>query len=224
MTITCKIKDVSLSDTVGQDNPVEVEFENFNQGNISAQANKAEPDRVLQGLGGEALKDPSRDSNFDEYLDNKIRKRDAEALNNGTLAQFNITLEDFYGGSDLPDLATENLTKRRIRDRIKKAVKKVYHQKPHKWSTTGLSNILFLLQVATAIKTAVQKTGEALRKVGEVIADTAKRIGDALADFTTIDRDLDRDIDFDTSELGNIIRTPFSNREGYRLFSADFEG
>lgn len=102
-----------------------MEFENFNQGNVSAQANKAEPDRVLQDLSGEVLKDPSGDSDFDEYLDSKIGKIDADALNNGTLAQFNITLEDFYGGSDLPDLATENLTKRKIGDRIKKAVKKV---------------------------------------------------------------------------------------------------
>ncbi|KAH6952505.1 hypothetical protein BKA56DRAFT_681969 [Ilyonectria sp. MPI-CAGE-AT-0026] len=202
MTITCRMKDVSLTDAVGQDNPVEVEFENFNQGNVSAQANKAEPDRELQDLSGEVLKDPSGDSDFDWYLDSKIGKIDAEALNNGTIAQFNITLEDFYGGSDLPDLAKENLTKRRIGDRIKKAVKKV----------------------ATAVKTAVQKTGEALKKVGEVIVETAKKVGDALADFTTIDRDLDRDIDFDTSELGNIVRTPFSNREGYKLFSADFEG
>lgn len=81
-----------------------------------------------------------------------------------------------------------------------------------------------MLQVATAVKTAVQKTGEALKKVGEVIVETAKKIGDAIADFTTIDRDLDREIDFDTSELGNIVRTPFSNREGYKLFSADLEG
>lgn len=124
-TITCQIKDVSITDTVGPENPVEVDFENFNQENVSAQANDAPQDTNLQDLGGEVLKDPSGDSDFDVYLDSKIGKMDAEALRNGTLSQFNITLEDFFEESDLPDLATERLRKRKIGDRIKKAVKKV---------------------------------------------------------------------------------------------------
>jgi hypothetical protein len=89
------------------------------------QAEEAAPNGNFEDLGGEVLKDPSGDSDFDVYLDAKIGKMDLAALNNSTLAQFNITLEDFYGESDLPDLVTNNLAKRAIGDRIKKAVKKV---------------------------------------------------------------------------------------------------
>jgi hypothetical protein len=125
MTITCKTEAVSFADMVGPERPVEVEFENFNQGDVSVQAEEAAPNGNFEDRGGEVLKDPSGDSDFDVYLDAKIGKMDLAALNNSTWAQFNITLEDFYGESDLPDLVTNNLAKRAIGDRIKKAVKKV---------------------------------------------------------------------------------------------------
>jgi hypothetical protein len=124
MTIKCKIENISMADTVGDENPVEVEFENFNQNDVSVLAAEAGPNSEFEDLGGEILNDPSGDSDFDEYLDAKLGTIDLATLNNSTLTQFNITLEDFYGESDLPDLARENLVKRKIGDRIKKAVAK----------------------------------------------------------------------------------------------------
>ncbi|KAH8649512.1 hypothetical protein BGZ60DRAFT_569901 [Tricladium varicosporioides] len=198
-TITCQTKDISLADTVGE-KPTEVEFENFNQPNVSAQANEATTNGNFTNLGGEVLKDPSGDSDFDEYRDTVIGRMDLDSLNNSTLSQFNITLEDFYGGSDLPDLVKQNLGKRKIGDKIKKAVKKV----------------------ATAVKTAVKTVANTVKTVATAVVDAAKALGKSVADFTTIDQELNKNIDFDTTKFGTIVTTPFSNKRGYELFHGEF--
>ncbi|KAG9229774.1 hypothetical protein BJ875DRAFT_488610 [Amylocarpus encephaloides] len=200
MTITCQTKDISFGTTVGDENPTEVEFENFNQPDVSAQANEATQNGQFNDLGGEVLVEPSGDSDFDEYRDAVIGRMDLATLNNNTLNQFNLTLEDFYGENDLPDLVAQNLAKRRIGDRIKKAFKKV----------------------ARAVSKAVTKVVNVVKKVASVIVETAKKVGDAIAKFTTIDKSLNKDIDFDTARLGQIVKTPFKGRDGYELFHAEF--
>lgn len=72
-----------------------------------------------------ALEDPSGDSDFDGALDTQIGVMDLETVDKNLREQFNITLDDFYGASDLPDLVTERLQRRRLRDRIKRAVQRV---------------------------------------------------------------------------------------------------
>jgi hypothetical protein len=47
-------------------------------------------------------------------------------------------------------------------------------------------------------------------------------VENGIADFTTIDQDLNRKINFDTSRLGTLVPTPFGNKLGYQL--AHFEG
>ncbi|KAK4105537.1 hypothetical protein N658DRAFT_123209 [Parathielavia hyrcaniae] len=200
MTITCGIEAVSFADTVGPERPVEVEFENFNQNDVSAQAEEADPSADFDDLGGEVLKDPSGDSDFDVYLDAKIGRMDLASLNNSTLAQFNLTLEDFYGESDLPDLVAGSLVKRRIGSRIRRAVRKV----------------------AAAVKKAVKVVVEVVKKIDDVIVEVAQAVGDAIADFTTIDRTLNSNINFDSTKLGTVVRTPFDDKLGYQL--AQFSG
>ncbi|KAG9254005.1 uncharacterized protein F5Z01DRAFT_674327 [Emericellopsis atlantica] len=199
-TITCQIKNITIADTVGDENPVDIEFENFNQPGVSAQANDSPGADGFDDLGGEVLADPSGDSDFDWFLDNTIGKMDVETLNQSVVAQFGFTLDDFYGENDLPDLATANLVKRRFGRRLRRAFKKV----------------------KAAVKKAVAVTKKVFQDVGDAIKETAQQIGDAIADFTTIDRSISKDINFDTTTLGNVVETPFDGKTGYELFSGEF--
>jgi hypothetical protein len=78
------------------------------------------------------------------------------------------------------------------------------------------------MEVGNAVKQAVQTVVDTVKKVGEAIVDVAQKVGDAIADFTTIDRDLNRNLNFDSTKLGTVVRTPFDNKLGYQL--AEFSG
>ncbi|KAH8879751.1 hypothetical protein GQ53DRAFT_833907 [Thozetella sp. PMI_491] len=207
MTITCKTQDISLADTIGDDKPMNIQFDNFNQKNVSALADEtANGSQTFNDLGGEVLREPSGDSDYDEYLDTLIGRMDLATLNSQTMEGFGLTLLDFYGTPDLPDLATENLIgstrrKRGLLSKIKKAVKKV----------------------ADSVTKAVQAVATAVKSAADAVVSVAKAVEQAIADFTTIDKDFTQSLEFDSSRIGKLVTTPFDGKKGYQLLSLSTE-
>lgn len=197
-TITCTVEDISFPDAVG-DEPIDVEFENFNQNDVSATATDFPGSDGYDDLGGEVLDDPSGDTGFDRYLDFNIGKMNQETFEATNLASFNLTLDDFFGDDrDLPDLAEENIIARRgLFKRVRNAARKVKKA---------------VKKAATAVK-AVAK------KVGEAVVEAAKEIEQFIADFTTVNQVISQDIEVDTTTHGSIVTTQFDGRLGYKLFS-----
>ncbi|CAK7215121.1 hypothetical protein SBRCBS47491_002374 [Sporothrix bragantina] len=198
-TITCRTADISLTDTTGEGKPMDVNFNNFNQKNgVNVRADaSANGGNNFTDNGGEVLGDPSGDSDYDDYLDEIIGPMELEALNK-TLSKYGLTLDDFYGASDLPDLATENLVgPRSLRSRIKKALQKV----------------------ASAVKDSVQVVASAVKTAVDAIVDVAQTVQEALPTFTTINESLTTPVTFDSTKIGNIVTTPFHDQEGYQLLS-----
>ncbi|KAF3155092.1 hypothetical protein TWF225_005161 [Orbilia oligospora] len=200
-TISCEIEPIPIQDAVGDDNPVVVDVDEFSTRNtdkgFNVQANDFAGDNtvvnttdVIRTIGG--------DSKFDEVLDKQIGFISIEDLNASTKEQFNITIEDFYGESDFPDLAKNAILKRRIGDRIKKAVRKV----------------------KAAVKEAVTAVKAVVKTVVDEVVEVAKAVADKIAEITTLDKNINIDIDFDTKQIGSVVTTPFDDAPDYKLFSA----
>jgi hypothetical protein len=128
MSITCTVQSVQFRDVVEEDALNEVEFDDFNPSNSSSAsglvANTKAPGASLYGNETRAnkqmpLRDTSGDSEFDKMLDYSIGKLDVETIN-ANLAQYDFTLDDFFGDSDLPTLG-----KRGIGSRLRRLAKNV---------------------------------------------------------------------------------------------------
>jgi hypothetical protein len=134
MSISCNVEPIPFSETVPPESGNDIEFGEFTPGNSARGLNVA-GDAPFTGEGGASesrqgpLTDKSGDSDFDRKFDDRIGRINQQSLANSTLGRSGFTLDDFYGETGLQDLAMENLNqnlrKRKIGDRIKKAAKKV---------------------------------------------------------------------------------------------------
>lgn len=203
MSITCSVESVPLSDAVDEDTLNDLEFGDFDPANdpsgLVVDNNAPGATRPENGTNTQIpLRDPSGDSSFDKTLDYQIGTLDMDTMN-ANFRQHNFTLDDFFGDSDLPDAATQNLQRRRIGDRLKKLAKKV----------------------VAAVKTVATKVVEVVKKVGEAIVEIAKDIGEALNDFFTFDRSFTKGVGFDTTNNAGFVETPFDGLRGIKLLEFD---
>jgi hypothetical protein len=113
--------------------------------------------------------------------------------------QYDFTLDDFFGDSDLPESATQNLQKRRIGDRLKKLVKKV----------------------VAVVKSVAQTVVSTVKQAGEAIVEFAKVVGEALNDFFTFDRSFEKGVGVDTTNNAGFVETPFDGLRGIKLLDFD---
>ncbi|KAF2261374.1 hypothetical protein CC78DRAFT_535667 [Lojkania enalia] len=199
LSITCDVESVPLSDAVDEDTLNDIEFGDFDPANdpsglqVDSDAPGASPSE--NGTNTQIpLRDPSGDSSFDKILDYQIGQIDMETMNNN-FKQYNFTLDDFFGDSDLPESATQNLRKRRIGDRLKKLAKKVVKK----------------------VKEVAKKVVEVVKKAGEAIVDFAKDVGEKLNDFFTFDRSFTKGVGFDTTNNAGFVETPFDGLRGIKL-------
>lgn len=199
LTINCEVDTIPLNEAVEEDAINELDFGDFDPANepsgveVDTNAPGAKPPG--ESVNTQApLRDPSGDSSFDKIKDYEIGVLDMEDLEN-KFQQFDIEMEDFYGISDLPTGASDGLEKRRIGDRIKKAVKKV----------------------VKTVKKAVTTVANAIKTAGDAIVDFAKDVGEKLNDFFTFDRSFSKDVGFDTTNNAGFVETPFAGLRGIKM-------
>jgi len=224
MSISCNVEPIPFSETVPEDAINDIEFGEFRPANTPQGFNVAED--APDSDGGEEtvnaaspLKDTSGDSDFDWSFDSRIGRMTEDSLAQSPLGQAGFTLDDFYGESDLQDLATENLAKRKIGDRIKKAVKKVRCET----MILKLNLCSYSMQVGAAIKKAVEVVKEVVVKAAEAIVEAVKVIGDKLNDFFTFDKSFTTNQSFNTIASTNTDVTPFNGVKGIKMLSVGQE-
>ncbi|KAF2692077.1 hypothetical protein K458DRAFT_381903 [Lentithecium fluviatile CBS 122367] len=205
MSITCNVESVPLSEAVEEDVLNDLDFDDFDPANDPSglTVDNDAPGATTPENGTSPqipMRDPSGDSSFDKTLDYQIGILDLETMN-ANFKPFDFTLDDFFGDSDLPDSATQNLQKRRIGDRLKKIAKKVVN----------------------AVKSVAKTVIDAIKAVGEDIVEFAKDVGAALNDFFTFDRSFDKGVGFDTTNNAGFAETPFDGLRGIKLLDFDSE-
>lgn len=129
MSISCGIEPIPFSQTVPPEGLNDIEFGEWRPGQASGGIDTTTNAGAESTVDTGPLKDTSGDSPFDQVLDARIGPINQETFEQSRLSQAGFEFDDFYGDSGLQDLATENLennlAKRRIGDRIKRAAKKV---------------------------------------------------------------------------------------------------
>jgi hypothetical protein len=139
MSISCDVEPILFSDVVPAESLNDIQFGEFRPGN-TPKGLDVENDAPNSQGGPSAgsfqkgLIDQSGDFDFDRAVDERVGRLSQESLARGPLADAGLTLEDFESENLPVDFSTANagkiqargLVKRKIGDRIKKAVKKVH--------------------------------------------------------------------------------------------------